>query len=92
MRPFFYKRFPFRDALRVADQRRGGHFADGHGLMEQLQTGLARQAVPLLEINRFARSGAVFPGVLAAARTGHNVVNVAFLRSQHDSSALAAVG
>ena len=41
--------------MRVADERRDGDFADGHGLPEQFLTGFVRQAVAFLRVDRLAR-------------------------------------
>ena len=68
---------PSQNAVRIADQRRDRRFTHCHGLLEQPQTDLMRQAVALLRIDRLARPHAILPSVPASVRTGHKVVNVA---------------
>jgi|SRR5581483_11665237 len=49
------------------------------------------KAVSLLLVHLFGRPDQVFPGVLASARAGHNVVQAALVRAQETAGVLAAV-
>src|SRR6185436_5340852 len=57
----------------------------------ELQARFLREAIALLRVDRLARPDAVLPGVAAAARTGHDVVDAAFVGLQHRAGVLAAI-
>jgi len=57
----------------------------------QFQACFVRQAVALALVYFFGRPNQVFPGVPAAARAGHDVVQAALLRAQEAAGVLAPV-
>ena len=50
-----------------------------------------RQTVGLALVHFFGRPNQVLPGILAAARAGHDVIQAALIRAQHAAGVLAAV-
>src|SRR6185295_589310 len=85
------EQFPLGDAVSVAEVGRHRQFLwcarDG----EQLETGLVREAVGLALVHVLRGPDEVFPTVRAAARSGHDVIETAFVRVQQHAGVLAAI-
>src|SRR5215813_1539604 len=77
------EQFPVLDRGRVANEHRHRKFLRCTWHSEQLQAGFARQTVSLALVYFLSRPDQVLPGVLAAARAGHDVVQAALIRTQH---------
>ncbi len=70
------------------NHRRGRQFLWRARNAEQLQAGFVRQAVAFARVHVLAGPNQVLPGVLAAARTGHDVIQAAFVQAQHAAGVL----
>src|ERR1017187_4392627 len=88
---FLQKQFPPGDAVGVAEERRHRQFLRRARDGEQLEAGLVRETVGLALVHVLRGPDEVLPSIRAAARAGHNVVEVAFSRVQQAARILAAV-
>src|SRR5262249_46348627 len=88
---FLQEQFPLGDVVRVADECRYWQFLRRARDAEQLQVGFMRQAVSLARVHFLAGSHEVFPCVRITARARQDVIQAAFVRTQHLAGVLATV-
>src|ERR1700722_8681048 len=88
---FPHKQPPLRNVVRIANGRRGRQLLRRARRFEELQAGFLRQTVAFAGVDVFAGPYQVLPGVPAAARAGHDVVEAALVRTQRAAGVLAAI-
>jgi hypothetical protein len=88
---FPHKQPPIRNLMRIANEHHCRPFLRRTRRGQELQAGFVREAVRLALVHVLGRPDRVFPGVLAAARVGHDVIQAALVRAQYAARALAVV-